>query len=49
MLLTFQPLTSSGVVYEIVSNVPQSFSEEEDHEALAMLAASGANVSGDML
>ena len=44
-VLFFQPLTSSGIVYEIVSNVPLATSDGEDHEALAMLAASGANVT----
>jgi len=42
--LAFQPLLSSGVIYEIASNVPLASSEGEDHETLALLAASGAKV-----
>lgn len=46
-LFSFQPFLSSCVVYEVISNVPLATSDGEDHEALAMLAASGANVSFD--
>ena len=34
-------ITSSGVMYEIVSNVPKASEELEDRESLAQLAASG--------
>nr|CAB3259008.1 kinesin-like protein KIF13A [Phallusia mammillata] len=43
-----RPLTSSGIIYEIVSNVPLASSEGDDHEALALLAASGAKVHDDV-
>ena len=39
-------ITSSGVMYEIVSNVPKASEELEDRESLAQLAASGED-SGD--
>ena len=34
-------ITTSGVMYEIVSNVPKASEELEDRESLAQLAASG--------
>jgi len=37
-------VTSSGVVYEVVSNVPKASEELEDRESLAQLAASGEDV-----
>ena len=37
-------VTSSGVMYEIVSNVPKASEELEDRESLAQLAASGEDV-----
>ncbi|KZS16304.1 Kinesin-like protein [Daphnia magna] len=37
-------ITSSGVMYEIVSNVPKASEELEDRESLAQLAASGEDV-----
>ena len=37
-------VTSSGVIYEIVSNVPKASEELEDRESLAQLAASGEDV-----
>ena len=37
-------VTCSGVMYEIVSNVPKASEELEDRESLAQLAASGEDV-----
>lgn len=37
-------ITSAGVMYEIVSNVPKASEELEDRESLAQLAASGDDV-----
>lgn len=41
-------ITTTGVMYEIVSNVPKASEELEDRESLAQLAASGEDAySGD--
>lgn len=39
------PITQSGVTYEVVSNIPKASEELEDRESLAQLAASGDDCS----
>lgn len=38
-------ITQSGVMYEVVSNIPKASEELEDRESLAQLAASGEDNS----
>ncbi|XP_022249018.1 kinesin-like protein KIF13A isoform X2 [Limulus polyphemus] len=38
-------LFSSGVIYEVVSNVPKASEDPEDRETLALMAASGEDVA----
>ena len=40
-------VTSTGVTYEIVSNIPRASEEMEDRETLAMMAASGETQEDD--
>uniref|UniRef100_F6V993 Uncharacterized protein n=1 Tax=Ciona intestinalis TaxID=7719 RepID=F6V993_CIOIN len=40
-----QPLLTSGVVYEIASNIPPPTSDGEDHDTMAVIAASGAKLA----
>ncbi|XP_078481075.1 kinesin-like protein KIF13A [Ciona intestinalis] len=40
-----RPLLTSGVVYEIASNIPPPTSDGEDHDTMAVIAASGAKLA----